>query len=126
VGVARAAALLMVTRLLLLTLGFRRTHRILARSSMSVIRVGSFDRAWLNQQAERVAMISAFYPGRARCLEQSLMLWFLLRQRGVQAELRIGIQPYKVIGHAWVVVDGAPVGDSAEFVARFIAIPAPI
>lgn len=43
------------------------------------------------------------------CLEQSLALWWLLRRRGIEAELRIGgrKEAGRFEAHAWVEVPGA-------------------
>lgn len=50
------------------------------------------------------------------CLERSLVLWWLLRRRGIPAELRIGARKNASIfeAHAWVELDGAVVNDSGE------------
>src|SRR6266498_1224833 len=44
--------------------------------------------AWLDTEAVKaaeraVATAGALYPGRARCLEQSLVLYYLLRRHGI-------------------------------------------
>src|SRR5580704_2727408 len=61
--------------------------------------------------ADRVALAGALFPGRARCLEQSIALYCLLRRRGVNAALRFGVQPYGFVAHAWVEVDGVPLNE---------------
>ncbi len=71
----------------------------------------------------RVALVAAFYPGRALCLEQSLTLWLLLRRRGIDADLRLGVQPYPFGAHAWVEHRGEPVNESPEFVRTFTILP---
>jgi hypothetical protein len=68
-------------------------------------------------------MVSAFYPGRARCLEQALVLWTVLRLERVQADLRLGVKPSKGVAHAWVEMDGEPIGEVRERTDLFIAIP---
>jgi hypothetical protein len=42
--------------------------------------------------------------GRPTCLHRSLALWWMLRRRGLDARLRIGVrsQEDRVEGHAWV------------------------
>ena len=56
--------------------------------------------------ARLVKAVAALY--RMPCLEQSLVLFRILRRRGIPAELRIGVR--KVSGglnaHAWVEHDG--------------------
>lgn len=59
----------------------------------------------------RVVMAAAFYPRRALCLEQSLALYVLLRRRGIDAALRLGVQTIPFSAHAWVEVNGVPVNE---------------
>jgi hypothetical protein len=67
-------------------------------------------------------MAGVFYPGRARCLEQSLALYVLLRRRGVAAALRIGVQPYPFSAHAWVELNGVPLSERPEAIQQFVPI----
>lgn len=72
----------------------------------------------------RVALAGALYPGRAACLEQSLVLYYLLRRLTFPARLRLGVQPYPFLAHAWVEdEDGTPVNDVAEHVSWFTPLP---
>jgi hypothetical protein len=47
------------------------------------------------------------------CLERSLVLWRLLAQRGISAQLRIGVRKSgeKFEAHAWVERNGVAVGE---------------
>jgi hypothetical protein len=67
---------------------------------------------------------------KATCLRQALVLWFLLRRRGVPAELRIGVRKQAdcLEAHAWVESNGgvldvtrglAGTGETAEPFAVF-------
>lgn len=69
-----------------------------------------------------VAMAGSLYPGRAKCLEQSLTLYYLLRRHGVAAVYCQGVQPYPFQAHAWIeyrshVINDVP--EHAQFFARF-------
>lgn len=64
--------------------------------------------------SEDVARAAAFYPGRARCLEQSIVLYFCLLKQGGNAQLRIGVQPYGFLAHAWVEYEGRPINERDE------------
>jgi hypothetical protein len=69
-----------------------------------------------------VAMAGALYPGRARCLEQSLTLFYLLRRQGVAVKYCQGAQPYPFQAHAWIEYRGEVINDVPEhsqFFARF-------
>jgi hypothetical protein len=71
----------------------------------------------VEQVAYRVAAAAALYPGRARCLEQSLTLLRELRRRGVESRLRFGIYPYPFEGHAWVEVQGRAVNETDDYLS---------
>lgn len=72
---------------------------------------------------QRVAMTAAFYPGRARCLEQSLTLYLLLRLRGIDARYRQGVKPHPFEAHAWIEYHGEVINDVDEHVKHFALLP---
>lgn len=67
-----------------------------------------------------IAKVAALFPGRARCLEQSLTLVLLLRWSGLIADIRIGVRALPFSAHAWVVLCGQPVNEDAEVVRDLI------
>jgi hypothetical protein len=81
------------------------------------------DETLVTETARRVSVAAAFYPRRARCLEQSLALCLLLRRRGVAAEFRLGAQPRPFHAHAWVEVNGVPVAEQGDLPQNMTAFP---
>jgi hypothetical protein len=73
-----------------------------------------------------VAVAAALLPMRARCLEQSLVAHIALRRIGVDATLRLGVQPYGFIAHAWVEVAGRPVNERGELIRKLAVFPRPL
>lgn len=71
----------------------------------------------------RVAMAGALYPGRARCLEQSLVLYYILRGQGVPATYQQGVQPHPFQAHAWIEYRGEIINDVEEHVFPFARLP---
>ncbi len=71
-------------------------------------------RSGLSARRLGVLVVRALHIGRyrARCLAGSLVLFRLLRQEGVTAQLVIGLpeRPTDQQAHAWVEVDEADVG----------------
>jgi hypothetical protein len=55
-------------------------------------------------------------PFKTNCLEQSLVLWPLLRRRGFSAELKFGARKDagKFEAHAWVELDGEALNNDSE------------
>lgn len=70
-----------------------------------------------------VAMAGALYPGRAKCMEQSLTLYYLLRRQGVAVRYCQGVQPYPFQAHAWIEYHGEVVNDMPEHVRKFSRLP---
>jgi hypothetical protein len=79
------------------------------------------------QKTCRMVKAAAHYgPGHPTCLEQSLVLWFLLQGRGIPAQLRIGVRklPEKFEAHAWVECDGVALNQGEEVHRHYAAFEA--
>ena len=59
--------------------------------------------------------------GSRTCLTRSLLLGWLLRRRGVQSQLRIGVRFTQGVldAHAWVECEGVPVNDRPDVSTQF-------
>ena len=118
--VVQTAALLPAVKLSLWRRGFGPTAGLLARRSDGPIvprDAGTAERA-----ADAVALVAGRPVVGARCLGRSLVLWFLLRRRGIDADLVIGAAPPRdgtLPAHAWVEVAGAPVNDRSDVREQF-------
>ncbi len=77
------------------------------------------------QYAQRLAELAAIAGRRnavrTTCLRQALLLQWLLRRRGLAAELRIGVrkQDAALDAHAWVELDGVALGEPDLAHAKF-------
>lgn len=106
-------------RVCLRCVGVQRTAQLLARLSA---RCALADTACpptanlvtVSDFAQRVADVCAFFPARMLCLDQSLILWFFLRRRGLLPTFRIGVRPLPFAAHAWVELDGVPLNEDWE------------
>jgi hypothetical protein len=100
--------------------GLRRTLQLVSGARATT---DSLSPDLVAETARRVSVAAAFYPRRALCLEQSLALYVLLRRRGVNAQLRLGVQPRPFFAHAWVEVDGVPVAEHGGLPLQMTAFP---
>jgi hypothetical protein len=119
--------LLPAIQLALRVRGFTWTARVLAARSDAPARPP--DGTYARRAAEAVAIVGGRRLVGARCLGRSLLLWFLLRRRGTDAELVIGadaVQAGSLPAHAWVEVDGVPVNDVPEVRQRFGSFEIPL
>jgi hypothetical protein len=132
-GIAlEAAGGLLVTWLGLRLAGFRRWKSALAHLAPSANATARQQNASQRESAEVIARMAAaaarnvFF--RTNCLEQSLVLWWLLRRRGIAAELRIGARKEfeRFEAHAWVEVDSAALDNAGAEHLHFVPFDGPI
>jgi Transglutaminase-like superfamily len=122
-SVLRCGGMILALKLALWIYGFRRVVQWIRRRVESVPPA-----AWLATDAVKateraVATAGALYPGRALCLEQSLILYYLLRRRGVAVSYCHGVQPQPFEAHAWLEYRGEAINDVPEHVRRFARLP---
>jgi hypothetical protein len=75
----------------------------------------------VRQTARLVEAARRYGPYRAKCLPQSLTLWWLLRRRGIESQIRFGARKnaLQMEAHAWVEFEGVPLNDSLDVGERF-------
>jgi hypothetical protein len=132
-GVAlEAAGGLLATWLGLRLAGFRRWKSVLAHLAPSL---NTTARQQVGSQRESAEVIARMAAAAARnvffgtnCLEQSLVLWWLLQRRGISAELRIGARKEfeRFEAHAWVEVDSAALHNVGAEHLHFVPFDGPI
>jgi hypothetical protein len=120
-GVAlEAAAALTATKVGLRLIGFRRWKDLLVRLAPYP---GDSERPLDPARIETAREIARIQEAVSRhlifhasCLEQSLVLWWLLSRRGIPAELRIGARKEagRFEAHAWVELGNLVLNDSGE------------
>lgn len=117
--------MILVVKMMLRVLGLDRTRRWIQRRVCGFPERTGVDLTALKEAERRVAMAGALYPGRAKCLEQSLVLYYALGKGGIHTQLRIGVQPFPFLAHAWVEYGDIPINDVLEHVQWFTALPDP-
>jgi hypothetical protein len=98
-------------------IGFNRSRALLERCAPPIPRTGATGGPpGARDTAQRIARLVAIAASRgayrATCLRQSLALWWLLKRRGINTQLRIGVRKEggALQAHAWVEHAGAPLG----------------
>jgi Transglutaminase-like superfamily len=103
----------------LAVLGFPRTQRVIAWLVDGRGDAAEPPEGWVEAVAQAVVAAAVFCPGRVECLEQSMVLYYLLRRHGVSAELRFGVRTMPFAAHAWVVHRGVAVNQALEQLEQF-------
>jgi hypothetical protein len=116
-----SAVALIAIKLMLLTIGFARTYSLLQSRVRDLSAIAEPDAATLDASARSIVAAAILIPGRIECLEQSLALWYLLRRRGVSAELTFGMRQYPFGAHAWVTYRGEPLNEDREALRHYVA-----
>ncbi len=114
---------LFAVKAMLKILGFARTIDYIRRQVGTIPGNTSVDVVAVRAVEWSVAMAGGLYPGRARCLEQSLVLYCLLRRKGVAVKYCQGVQSHPFEAHAWIEYLGEIINDVEEHVARFVRLP---
>lgn len=117
-------ARLAVVRWSLRTRGFGSTLALVRRRAKSRPHVEGADGASAAAMAIQLIEAAAWVPWQAKCLEQSLALFWSLRTLGQTPILRIGVNPYGFQAHAWVEVDGEAINEQLDTIRRLRSFPA--
>jgi hypothetical protein len=130
--VLEAAGGLLATRVGLRLVGFRRWQRVLEFFSPLAKTTG---RARVASDGDAARVITRMEAAAARnilvrasCLEHSLVLWWLLRRRGIVVALRIGgrKESGQFEAHAWVELDGHVLDGSNQEHRHFVPFESPV
>jgi hypothetical protein len=82
---------------------------------------GARDALAIDRVARIVDIAARHAPVRVGCLPRALTLQWLLRRRGVPADLRVGVRKEgdRLDAHAWVEHAGTPLMEPADVAERF-------
>jgi len=122
-----AAFLLPIVAALIRLRGLRGCQSILARlapvrNNPNLIAHSSGES--LARTVARIVRAAAVHgPYKANCLQQSVTLWWLLRRKGLESDLRIGARtgPSGFEAHAWVEFGGLSLNESRDVHSRYTA-----
>ncbi len=119
-----AVFLLPIVATSLKTVGLQRTQSWLARNALAPMRPATEQtRADVRRAVHIVAAACRRHPVRSSCLPRTIVLWGLLRRRGIGGDLRIGVR-YDTQGqfeaHAWLEWNGEVLNDAADVARQYL------
>jgi hypothetical protein len=115
--------MILALKIALRVYGFRKVVRWIGRRVESIPATAALEADFVKAAEHAVATAGALYPGRALCLEQSLVLYYVLRRRGVPVSYCHGVQPHPFEAHAWIEYRGEAINDVPEHVTHFARLP---
>jgi Transglutaminase-like superfamily len=101
---ARAVALVLLTRVAVRFVGWRRWHAFLAARLPAERRLPGGGLTEARATARVVRAVARRLAGRKGCLPHALALWWLLRRQGIAGDLHFGVRKRggMIEAHAWV------------------------
>jgi hypothetical protein len=85
-------------------------------------------RANVRRAAQMVGVACRRHPLRSSCLPRTIVLWTLLRRRGIAADVRIGVRydsEGELQAHSWLEWNGEVLNDAAEVSNQYLPFNRP-
>ena len=124
--VKRAMFLLPIVAASLKTVGLRRTQSWLTRNPLgSMAPPTEQTRANVRRAAQMVAVACRLHPLRNSCLPRTIVLWSLLRRRGIDSDVRIGVRgdtQGEIQAHAWLEWNGEVINDAGDVASQYLPL----
>ena len=112
------------------TVGLRRTQSWLTRNSLvPMVPPTEQTRANVRRAAQMVAAACRQLPLRCACLPRTVVLWSLLRRRGMDADVRIGVRcdtQGEFQAHAWLEWNGEVINDAGDVARQYLPFDRPV
>jgi len=128
--VIRAMFLLPIVAASLKTVGLRRTQSWLTRNSLGpMVPPTEQTRANVRRAAQMVAAACRQLPPRSGCLPRTIVLWSLLRHRGIDSDVRIGVRAdteAEFQAHAWLEWNGEVINDAGDVARQYLPFDRPV
>lgn len=62
----------------------------------------------------RIKIAASYSPFKAKCLERSIAAFLWASKRRIACRLRLGVQRYDFLAHAWVASEDGPIGERSD------------
>ncbi len=107
--------------------GFRKWAAYLDRTAPSVSGPATGRVEMARETWQLVLWAARYGPYSGNCLSRSLTLWWLLRQQGLESQLRIGVSNAagRFEAHAWIEYQGVVINDRPDVGEHFGAFDLP-
>jgi hypothetical protein len=96
-----------------------KTHNVAAERTLAISDAAAIEQARVIARIVKIAAEKGAY--QARCLQQTLVLWCLLRRNDIESEIRFGARKEggELQAHAWVEVGGVALNEESDVCLHF-------
>lgn len=117
----KIASLIPIVELAVHTIKFRRTVNLLKALSNKEPYSGIDELKIVGRHSNYFFLYHKQLPLLGKCLARSLSLWFLLRRKGIETDLKFGTKKdgTELLAHAWIEYKGKPLITDAESTAGY-------
>ncbi|MEO9635797.1 MAG: lasso peptide biosynthesis B2 protein [Parasphingorhabdus sp.] len=107
ITVLQYIVLVPITELCLRTIGLKSTWQALNATTNNKPQRSNVPRSEVLQSLASLKQAMQITPMENKCLARSLVFWWQLKRKGVNATLNIGVSKKKIFkAHAWLEIDG--------------------
>lgn len=109
------STILILVRFFIKFFGFNITHKLLKKIPLFPIKKEYSDK-YFKKICQFTKASSAYLPINTKCLEESISICFILKVRGIDSYLKIGVKKGidQLNAHAWVEVEDNIINGSSE------------
>jgi hypothetical protein len=121
------AALVPFVEFSLKAFGFNRIFNLINRWTTRPPQA-EINREEVNKYARLMFLSYRNSPLGGKCLARSLVLWGMLRRKGIETDLRFGMKKKdgKLLAHAWIEYRGEPLEQIGEYNQNYVPFVEPI
>ncbi len=111
--IIESSIILLIVRFLIKIFGFKTTHYILNKLTLFSVKVKN-EKLFIKKAGNLIKGASKVLPIKTTCVEDSITLWLMLKNRGIDSYLKIGVNQNtdKLDAHAWVEIDGYVISET--------------
>jgi hypothetical protein len=108
--------------ILLKFVGFNRTVKLLQFTTKKTVPEPCHPQNIINRHRNYLYLYTKQFPFFGKCLAQSLTLWTLLKNKGIQTDLKFGMKKNedKLLAHAWVEYNNVPLASESEIREKYL------
>lgn len=122
---AKISILVPVVEVGLRLFGFKKTFWMISRLIRKSNSPAENPQLLINRHFNYLLLFTKHFPNFGNCLARSLTLWLLLKNSGIDTDLRFGMKKKNelLLAHAWLEYEGTPLAGEEELDEKYSFFP---